>query len=110
MNNVDIKTQPGKALVIAVCLIGFGVLGNWYLVQVQPLEAPNPYQSLYEELLYPSVKITAEGGTGSGVVISSINKATYILSAAHVVGDESEVTVEFYSYRGGAENAEGTRR
>jgi len=100
MNNVDIKTQPGKALVIAVCLIGFGVLGNWYLVQVQPLEAPNPYQSLYEELLYPSIQIHAGYSTGSGVVISSTNKATYILSAAHVVGDEGTIDVTFY-YPGG---------
>jgi len=90
--------ERGKALVIAICLIGFVVWGNWYLVQVQPLEAPNLYQELYDELLRPSVQIRAGYSTGSGVVISSTNKATYILSAAHVVGDESTVDVTFYYY------------
>ncbi len=118
----SLRSQPGKALVIAVCLIGFGILGNWYLVQVQPLGTPNPrlrqaclsgrqgfggqaYQQLYDELLRPSVLISTTNGRGSGIIIETTNEheltrryAVYILSAAHVVGDESTVDVTFYYY------------
>lgn len=70
---------------------------------------PNPYHSLYEEMLYPTVRISTPSGTGSGVVISyklqvtsskpetsNLQPETYILTAAHVVGDESRVTIEFF--------------
>jgi len=83
-------------------------MSNWYLIQVQPLEAPNPrlrqgfggqaYQELYDELLRPSVLISTPNGRGSGVVITSTDKITYILTAAHVVGDEASVKVTFYYY------------
>ncbi|MBI4712966.1 MAG: trypsin-like peptidase domain-containing protein [Planctomycetes bacterium] len=51
----------------------------------------NPYQELYEKLLYPTVRIQAGFSTGSGVVIGD-----YILTAAHVVNDQSEVTIEVF--------------
>ena len=78
----------------------------------------NPYQEEYEKLLYPTVRINSPSGTGSGVVIqtkelknqeteepvsSSLRSSViqfYVLTAAHVVGDESEVTVEIYSDTG----------
>ena len=62
----------------------------------------NPYQKLYEELLYPTVRISTASGIGSGVIIhhkgTKDTKNTYILTAAHVVGNNSSVTVTFYSY------------
>jgi len=63
------------------------------------LNGLNEYRKLYQDLLYPSVKITAGIGIGSGVVISATDKHGYtlILTAAHVVGNESTVTATFYS-------------
>ena len=75
----------------------------------------NPYQRLYEELLKPTVRISSASGIGSGVVIPSyklqdtsykldnlkpvtFNSVTYVLTAAHVVENQSIVTVTFYSY------------
>ena len=90
--------------IIAFGLVAFGVLANWYLVYVwanQPLEALNPYQQLYEDMLYPSVRITTDDGIGSGVIISyhgdtENTENIYILTAAHVVGDEALVSVELF--------------
>jgi S1-C subfamily serine protease len=94
--------------IIAMGLIGFGVLANWYLVfvvaaQPTPPVVVNPYQTLYEDLLYPSVRITTDDGIGSGVIIShrrdaeDAEKSIYILTAAHVVGDEALVSVELFN-------------
>jgi len=81
---------------------------------------PNPYHRQYEEMLYPTVRIETPDGVGSGVVISieyrakspasgginseekdskpyALRSTLYILTAAHVVGDYSAVTVTFYS-------------
>ena len=84
-----------KRLIIIVVMFA-GLVGF-----VDVINEQNEYRKLYEDLLYPSVKITAGGVTGSGVVISHRRDAEsiYILTAAHVVGDYSEVTVTFYSYR-----------
>jgi S1-C subfamily serine protease len=72
----------------------------------------NPYQRLYNEMLYTTVRIESVGGVGSGVIIhhkdaptkvgtplrsAEINKWTYILTAAHVVGNNTSVTVTIYS-------------
>jgi len=59
----------------------------------------NPYQDEYEQMLYPVVRISAGWSTGSGVVISVERRACSvegiaILTAAHVVGNESEVNIE----------------
>jgi S1-C subfamily serine protease len=119
MRNAKIKL--GLSILIALGLVGLGILADLYLVYVwaaQPLtenQTPiNPYQQLYEDLLYPSVRIETEDGIGSGVVIyrevrgeklEGREKANlqppdsnlvYILTAAHVVGDYAEVTVDFY--------------
>jgi len=93
--------------IIALGLVAFGVLANWYLVFVwaaQPTSpvVVNPYQALYEDLLYPSVRITTDEGIGSGVIISchrgteDIEKSIYILTAGHVVGNEALVKVELF--------------
>ena len=81
------------------------------VIRFLPAEA-NPYQKEYEEMLYPTVRISTSEGVGSGVIIrynvtalecynvetlKQCNTETYILTAAHVVGDESTVTVTFYS-------------
>jgi len=73
---------------------------------IKPLPADwNPYQRLYDELLNPTVRISSEGGIGSGVVININTPLTplsrgdfYVLTAAHVVENNSAVSVTFYSY------------
>lgn len=60
----------------------------------------NPYQEEYQRMLYPTVRIKAGLSTGSGVLIDD-----YIITAAHVVGDNSEVTVELFT----TENTKGTK-
>ena len=70
------------------------------IVKAQSKEPRNPYQEEYEKLLYPTVRITAGWSTGSGVVLTTEDtegtENIYILTAAHVVGDESSVTIEFF--------------
>ncbi|MFH1227146.1 MAG: serine protease [Planctomycetota bacterium] len=61
----------------------------------------NPYQTEYEKMFYPTVRISTGNATGSGVIIShrgseDTEATVYILSAGHVVGDNSTVTVEFF--------------
>jgi S1-C subfamily serine protease len=60
------------------------------------------YEALYRDLLSPSVRISTSDGIGSGVIISNklINSSTnklFILTAAHVVGNESLVNVELFN-------------
>ncbi|MEW6027162.1 MAG: serine protease [Planctomycetota bacterium] len=57
--------------------------------QVTPI---NPYQEEYERMFYPTVRIMSGFSTGSGVVISYTQ--IYILTAAHVVEDETTVDIE----------------
>jgi len=74
--------------------------GQAPLTEIVIVKAPikqHPYQTEYERMLYPTVRITAGFSTGSGVIFTTKDtKNTYILTAAHVVDDESEVTIEFY--------------
>ncbi|MFA5794424.1 MAG: serine protease [Candidatus Brocadiia bacterium] len=51
----------------------------------------NPYQTEYERMLWPTVRIKALFSTGSGVVIGD-----YIITAAHVVGNNSTVEIELF--------------
>ena len=60
-----------------------------------PGQPRHPYQDEYERMFYPTVRITAGFSTGSGVVIS--HTQIYILTAAHVVEDESTVNIELYN-------------
>ena len=57
----------------------------------------NPYQKLYDEMLYPTVRISTATGVGSGVVITATDYTDLILTAAHVVGNYSAVSVTFYT-------------
>jgi S1-C subfamily serine protease len=62
----------------------------------------NPYQKQYDEMLYPVVRISSANGVGSGVIIhrrdtEDAEKSIYILTANHVVGNQSVVTVTLYS-------------
>ena len=71
------------------------------IVRAPSKEPRNPYQEEYERMLYPTVRITAGWSTGSGVVIS-VERGAYsvegitILTAAHVVEDQSTVDIELY--------------
>lgn len=67
-------------------------LGVWdyYIIKFPPCHLPK----IYQEVLMPVVKVRTGTSTGSGVIISD----TYILTAAHVVGNESTVTVYIYDY------------
>ncbi|MBI5778999.1 MAG: trypsin-like peptidase domain-containing protein [Planctomycetes bacterium] len=103
------KRILGLVLGCALCVVG---LVSWVLTQdaqritqdakeIVIVKAPskeprNPYQEEYEKMLYPTVRITAGFSTGSGVVIS--HTQTYILTAAHVVEDQSVVDVELYDF------------
>jgi len=66
----------------------------------------NPYQEEYQKLLYPTVRIEAGNSTGSGVVIGNDEcgfrnaEYNYIITAAHVVNDNSLVFVYFFDYAG----------
>lgn len=66
-----------------------------------PGQPRHPYQDEYERMLYPTVRITAGYSTGSGVIFyrkdAKEEDNIYILTAAHVVEDESEVTIELYN-------------
>ena len=64
------------------------------IVKAPNKEPRNPYQEEYEKLLYPTVRISSSCGVGSGVVISSTQ--IYILTAAHVVEDQSIVDIELF--------------
>jgi S1-C subfamily serine protease len=69
----------------------------------------NPYQKLYDEMLYPTVRIENDDGVGSGVIINmeysdhvavALTRSMhsiFVLTAAHVVGNQSVVTVTLYS-------------
>jgi S1-C subfamily serine protease len=70
----------------------------------------NPYQALYDEMLYPTVRIESNDGVGSGVIINldcidrvnatpitTSGHSIFILTAAHVVGNNTSVTVTIYS-------------
>jgi len=70
------------------------------------------YQRLYDELLKPTVRINTKDGIGSGVIIhhrdihpepvavqgKKDTENIYILTANHVVGNNTSVTVTVYSY------------
>ncbi|MBI4713357.1 MAG: trypsin-like peptidase domain-containing protein [Planctomycetes bacterium] len=84
--------------VIALCVMGIALsnrrgaeVAEITIVDFSKKPYVNPYQSLYEKLLYPTVRIKAGFATGSGVVIDD-----YILTAAHVVGDETSVIIETF--------------
>lgn len=96
---------------IIILGIGYGVQDAGYReeTEIEIIKAPriaqiNPYQTEYEKLLYPTVRITAGWSTGTGVIISNTNDTNkdewtriVILTAAHVVGDETTVNIELYN-------------
>jgi len=65
-----------------------------------PGQPRHPYQDEYERMLYPTVRISSPAGTGTGVIITTEDTENtehiYILTAAHVVEDESTVDIELY--------------
>ncbi|MBI4712330.1 MAG: trypsin-like peptidase domain-containing protein [Planctomycetes bacterium] len=92
-------------LVLALsCLYGINHRGTQttetFIVDLSK-KAYQPYQQEYERMLYPTVRIKTLSGTGSGVIFQhgdteTRRNWTYILSAAHVVDNYSEVQVEIY--------------
>jgi len=96
-------------LIISIAIIALAVTAV-NTVEIQSdvsfiiiLPAGNPYQSLYDEMLYPTVRIESESGIGSGVVINlDADKRrltqTYILTANHVIENQKSVSVTFYTY------------
>ncbi|HLD36377.1 MAG TPA: serine protease [Planctomycetota bacterium] len=74
-----------------------------------PEKPRHPYQEEHERMLYPVVRITSDSGTGSGVIIATTDFAIavsaeftdehrwiQIITAAHVVEDQSVVDIELY--------------
>jgi len=50
----------------------------------------------YEQMLYPTVRIATDKGSGSGVAIDTHGGYTMILTAKHVIRDVKSVRVRFY--------------
>lgn len=95
-------------------------LGVWDYYIIKPTESVHRFPpchrpKIYQEVLMPVVKVRANGGIGSGVIIATTDYTdkhrpacqsgaagrltqVYILTAAHVVGDESTVAVYIYDY------------
>lgn len=78
-------------------------LGVWdyYVIKFPPCYLPK----IYQEVLMPVVKVRAGISTGSGVIIETTNPAKrdestqiYVLTAAHVVGNNNKVQVHIYDY------------
>ena len=71
------------------------------IVVVKAPEKRHPFQTEYEEMLYPTVRISTTTGTGSGVIFETTDEhrltQIYILTAAHVVEDEITVNIELYN-------------
>lgn len=91
-----------ELVLVVILVIGYGMQDAGYsipneivIVKAPSKEPRNPYQTEYEKMLYPTVRITVGFATGSGVVVT-INEETYILTACHVVDDESIVDIELY--------------
>jgi S1-C subfamily serine protease len=106
----------GIALVFSIQYTGYRAEEKWIEIVFQPqITQINPYQDEYEQMLYPVVRITTGLATGSGVIIESsivkkfnsskvtiepLNPETfelYVLTAAHVVDNQSVVNVELYN-------------
>ncbi|MBI4711815.1 MAG: trypsin-like peptidase domain-containing protein [Planctomycetes bacterium] len=89
-----------RILLVLVILSGYAIWDAGYEPQISQINvvdfskkpSGNPYQESYEKMLYPTVRISTLSSTGSGVVIGD-----YILTAAHVVSDCTEVQVEVYT-------------
>lgn len=90
-------TYRNIALYLWIIALVLGVRA-YCLVNPEPVR-PEPYGSLYQEVLSPVVKVTTPQGRGSGVIISAEAGRIRILTAAHVVGDASTVTVYIYEYQ-----------
>ena len=78
-----------------ICLIGVLISCS-----ITPSSQPD-YEALYQDLLYPSVRITSLAGCGSGVIIhrkdaKDAKDTIYILTAAHVAGNEALADVELF--------------
>src|SRR3989339_32718 len=100
------KMRKILGLVMGVILvIGYGMQDAGYqipdeivIVRAPSKEPRNPYQDEYERMLYPTVRITAGFSTGSGVIFhrKDAKEEVYILTACHVVENETTVSVELY--------------
>ena len=111
-----------------MCDTGFGMKDTPIPEEIIIVKAPikqHPYQTEYEQMLYPTVRITAGFATGSGVIFETTHslrsvqadehrctrcapvgapdhccaKGTqiFILTASHVVEDETTVNIELYN-------------
>src|SRR3989339_1578468 len=93
-------------VMVVILVIGCEIPDAGYRIpeEIVIVKAPikqHPYQTEYEQMLYPVVRISSPSGTGSGVVISNTShtngnelKRIDILTAAHVVEDQSVVDIE----------------
>lgn len=103
MKNLVVIIGTGIVLFIACVLVLMPLeLGEVQTTVsiIKPLPADyNPYQRLYDKMLYPTVRINTKDGIGSGVIISATDSTDWILTAAHVVGKESEVRIEIFNQK-----------
>ncbi len=80
-----------------IMILSACVAGNSYPI------SQDSYLAMTEQMVYPVVRVSTPSGCGSGVIIhhkdtKNTKKEIYILTAGHVVGDESTVTVEIFTH------------
>jgi len=98
-----------RIMILVLGIVGFLMCDAGYEPQITqiiyPVRTPiNPYQTEYEQMLYPTVRISSPSGVGSGVMID-VTRVTkgynsykgYILTAAHVVDNQNTVNIELYN-------------
>jgi len=109
---IDIKRWI-KLVAWTVCLAGLVASGLSIAVLISGCRMDDLTINFYfketQEMMWPTVRIASGTGIGTGVVIDGstvqgfnsepVNSGTnelFVLTASHVVGDESTVTVEFF--------------
>ena len=86
-----------RNIIIALCVGALCAVCCASCVNPRPTIQDIDYEALYQDLLYPSVRITSLAGCGSGVIIAGANEHEYlILTAAHVAGNEAIADVELF--------------
>jgi len=92
-----------RIMILVLGIVGFLMCDAGYEPQISQIAQINPYQKEYEQMLYPTVRITAGMSTGSGVIIETTDSTDKtqisIITAAHVVDNQNTVNIELYDSR-----------
>lgn len=81
-----------KFLIILIMVSLLGLLGDSTAQDItDPVDSITTTFDPYKNLIFASVKVITEDGTGSGIVLNE----RYILTARHVIKDNDNIYVEF---------------